>query len=140
MYRVLRAGILYFDDNMKDCRGRYELVRPLKLLVHTSDFNDAREKKTEDYFNLCDIISRMRELYLTGEARYHHFEMLLNELQVLGFDISDVDFSKTTNDGKLKDQIDLILQFLAFRYPADAYDNKVGTHDVKTKQFIFIQP
>ncbi|MCR4437229.1 MAG: hypothetical protein NUV41_15630 [Eubacteriales bacterium] len=139
MYRVLRASILFYDEHMKQT-SRHELIRPFLLLVDTKRYQYAKEHKTADYLNLCDIISKMRSLYSTGEAKYHHFDMLLKELYILGFDISCVQPGNITHADVLKDQIDLLLQFLAFRYPFDRYDNRIGVHDIETGEFIFVQP
>lgn len=140
LYRVVRASILYFEDNMKESRARYDLIKPFMLLVDSSKFKEAKEKKTEDYRNICDILKKMNDLYVTGEAKYHHFNMLLSELKVLGFDINYTEVFNTTCDDRLNAQISLLQQFLAFRYPFDQYDNKTGVHDAVTGNFIFIQP
>lgn len=66
--------------------------------------------------------------------------MLLKELQIPGFDVEGIKPSNNTDKARLKDEIDLLLQFLAFGYPFDEYDNKTGVHDAKTGRFIFIQP
>ena len=140
MYRVLRASILYYENHMRGCKGRYDIIKPLILLVDSSKFKEAKEKATSEYLNLCGIILRMKELYLTGEDKYHHFGMLLNELQVLGFDVENMLQAESINENALKEQVDLILQFLAFRYPFDDYDNRIGVHDKKINEFIFYQP
>jgi hypothetical protein len=84
----------------------------------------------------------MREYFDTGEAKYHHFDMLIKELKVIGFDIDDTDTSavNVTPPEKLNGQIDLLLQFLSFRYCFDEFDDRTGVHDAKTNEFIFIQP
>lgn len=139
MYRVLRASILFYDEHMKQT-SRHELIRPFLLLVDTKRYKHAKRNKTKDYLNLCDIISQMRSLYSTGEAKYHHFDMLLKELAILGFDTSCAQPENATQADVLKDQIDLLLQFLAFRYPFDRYDNRIGVHNIETGEFIFVQP
>lgn len=140
MYRVVRASILYYENHMRGSKGRYELIKPFMLLVDSKEFLEAKRQRTEDYLNLCDIISEMRALFFTGESKYHHFDMLLNELDILGFDIKTVRAQNVTSRAVLKEQIDLLLQFLAFRYPFDEYDNKTGVHDSSTNEFIFVQP
>lgn len=140
MYRVVRASILYYENHMRGSGCRYELIQPFLLLVSTNHFKSAKMEKTNDYLNLCDIIGKMKILYLTGESQYHHFDMLLKELDVLGFDVNDMNAAGVTHDDKLKDQIDLLLQFLAFRYPFDEYDNRTGIHDSKVSEFVFVQP
>lgn len=140
MYRVIRASILYFENFMKSSKARYSLIEPFMLLTDSKKFKGSKERMMSDYLNLCDIISRMRVLYSTGGTQYHHFDMLLKELQVLGFDVNNMEAANITDEDKLKEQIDLLLQFLAFRYPFDEYDNKTGVHDMKTNEFIFIQP
>ena len=140
MYRVVRAGILYFENNMRESKGRYNIIGPLMLLVDTSKFKQEKIIKSELYLNLCDIIAEIRKLFLTGEDKYHHFGMLLEELIVLGFDVRDMKNEKTSNENILKDQVDLLLQFLSFRYASDEFDNKIGVHDIKTNEFIFMQP
>jgi len=125
---------------MFGCKGRYDLIKPFMLLTGTKKLNKAKENITLEYLNLCDIVIKMKELYLTGSDLYHHFGMLLNELQILGFKVDDMVYSGRTADDVIKEQIDLLLQFLSFRYPFDEYDNKIGVHDIKTNKFIFIQP
>lgn len=121
-------------------RSRDEIVKPLLLLTDSRSFNEAKAKKTKEYNFLCDIIAKMRVLYLSGESIYHHFAMLLQELQVLGFAVDSMEAVNCTDEHHLKDEIDLLLQFLAFRYPFDEYDNKIGVHDPETNQFLFSQP
>ena len=140
MYRVVRASILYYDNNMKNAGIRYELIRPFLLLTNTKKFREDKKKGTKEYKNLCDIIVQMRELYASGDAIYHHFGMLLQELEILGFHIKHIKEKGATPKDILKDQIDLLLQFLAYRYPFDEYDNKTGTHYYKTNEWIFEQP
>lgn len=140
MYRVVRASTLYYENYMRQSKARYELIKPFMLLVDSARFRDSQKSCSMDYLNLCDIIYRMRELYSSGEPLYHHFGMLMEELQILGFNINSMKISGTTDEGKLKDQIDLLLQFLAFRYPFDEFDNKVGIHDIDTDRYVFIQP
>lgn len=140
MYRVVRASILYFDDHMKSSHARHKLIEPMMLLTDSKKFNDAKETMSHQYLFLCDIINEIRRLYLTGDARYHHFGMLLGELQVLGFDVDSMERANRTPDDILKDRIDLLLQFLAYKYPFDSYDNKIGVHDPVTNSFIFSQP
>lgn len=140
MYRIVRASILYYEAHMKASTVRYELVKPMLLLIDSSKFNEAKEKMTNEYIGLCDIVSEMRKLYLTGEGMFHHFGMLLGELQTLGFDVDGMRSFNRTDADTLKDQIDLMLQFLAYRYPFDEYDNKIGVHDPATNKFIFSQP
>lgn len=140
MYRVVRASTLYYENFMRQSKARYELIKPFMLLVDSASFRDSQKSGSMDYLNLCDIICRMRELYSSGEPLYHHFGMLLEELQVLGFDVNRMRISGTTEESKLKDQMDLLLQFLAFRYPFDEFDNKVGVHDIDTGRYIFLQP
>ena len=43
MYRVVRASTLYYEDNMKDSKSRYELILPFMLLTDTHLFNNAKE-------------------------------------------------------------------------------------------------
>jgi hypothetical protein len=140
MYRVIRAGILYFENSMRGCKGRYDLIKPLMLLVDTSKFKEAKNNNLDIYKNLCDIIGKIRDLYLTGEDRYHHFGMLLEELFILGFDVKDMKRENTTSESVLKDEVDLLIQFLSFKYSSDEFDNKTGVHDAKTNEYIFIQP
>lgn len=140
MYRVVRASILYYYNNMKGAGSRYELIKPYILLINTKQFREAQLKETREYKNLCDIIAKMKHLYDTREAIYHHFGMLLQELEILGFSIKNIKEYGTTPPDVLKDQIDLLLQFLAYRYPFDEYDNKTGTHYYKTNEWIFEQP
>lgn len=140
MYRVFRASTLYYEHHMRGAKGRYELVKPFMLLTDTADFRRAKRTRSEEYLNLCDIIVRMKELYQTGEEKYHHFQMLLQEFQILGFDLHDTLPKKITDEDRLKAQIDLLLQFLSFRYNFDAFDNKTGTHDPISNTFIFVQP
>ncbi|MCG8499826.1 MAG: hypothetical protein MJB12_05390 [Firmicutes bacterium] len=140
MYRVVRASTLYYENFMRGTKSRYNLVKPFLLLVDTTVFEKAKAKMTEDYLNLCDIVTKMKALYVTGESQYHHFGMLLKEFQILGFDVNAMKASNATPTDRLKDQIDLLLQFLSYRYPFDEYDNKIGVHDLETDQFIFVQP
>lgn len=140
MYRIVRASILSYENYMKGTEARYGLIRPYLLLISRERFFGEKSAGTIDYLNLCDIISKMKQLYLTGEAKYHHFNMLLQELSVLGFDIDDIKASGVTDELKMKDQIDMLLQFLSFRYNFDAYDNQTGVHNIKTGEFIFVQP
>ncbi len=140
MYRVVMASTLYYENFMRQSKTRYGLIRPFMLLVDSARFRDSQKSVSADYLNLCDIIGRMRELYQSGESIYHHFGMLLEELQILGFAVRDMSATGTTEAGRLKDQIDLLLQFLAFRYPFDEFDNKVGVHDINTGKYIFVQP
>jgi hypothetical protein len=140
MYRIVRASILYYEDYMKGSGLRYELIKPFMLLTSRERFLKAKENSTTDYFILCDIVSNMRSLYNTGKPLYHHFDMLLKELQILGFEVDSLKSANITDKNRLKDQVDLLLQFLAFRYPFDIYDNKTGVHDTETNKFIFVQP
>ena len=140
MYRVVRASILYYDNNMRNTGVRHGLIKPFLLLTDTKKFNEAKKEKTKGYQNLCDIIMQMRELYATEKAIYHHFGMLLEELDILGFSIDNIKEEGMTSAETLKDQVDLLLQFLAYRYPFDEYDNKTGTHYYKTNKWIFEQP
>lgn len=140
MYRVFRASALYYEYHMRGAKGRYEWVKPFMLLTDTAAFIKAKKTRSENYLNLCDILGRMKELYHTGEEKYHHFQMLLQEFQILGFDLHDILPEETTDEERLKAQIDLLLQFLSFRYCFDAFDNKTGTHDTIKNTFIFIQP
>jgi len=140
MYRVVRASTLYYENYMRESKARYELIKPFMLLVDSAEFYTAKKGNTMDYLNLCDIIDKMRELHSGGKPLYHHFGMLLEELQILGFDVKSMRISGTTVESKLNDQIDLLLQFLAFRYPFDEFDNKTGVHDLNTDEYIFVQP
>jgi len=140
MYRIVRASIQYYDDFMKGAGARHKLVAPLLLLVSLNRFEEERVRGTAAYINLCDLVDRMKELFMSGQTRYHHFGMLLGELQALGFAIPDMLPSHITDPETLREQIDPLLQFLASRYPYDAYDNKTGVHNPKSNEFIFIQP
>ncbi len=140
MYRVVRASTLYYNEYMKDSKSRYGLITPFLLLVDSRKYDLAKRNMSPEYLNLCDIVSKMKELYMTGESKYHHFNMLLDELQILGFDLQGVKAAHVTQKELLKDQIDLLLQFLSFRYPFEEFDNRIGVHDIKTNEFIFIQP
>lgn len=140
MYRIVRASIQCYDEYMNGAGVRHKLVIPFLLLVSLNRFHEEKARGTDAYGNLCDIVDRMATLFHTGNAIYHHFDMLLGELQVLGFAIREMEPPHTTNPEKLREQIDLLLQFLAYRYPFDAYDNKTGVHNPKTNEFIFIQP
>ena len=140
MYRVVRASVLYYEEYMRQSKARYNLIKPFMLLVSSQKFKEEKKALTKAYLNLCDIVSKMRSLYNTGKSQYHHFDMLLKELQVLGFNVDEMEAAHITNAEKLDEQISLLLQFLAFRYPFDEYDNKIGVHDLKTNTFIFVQP
>lgn len=139
MYRVVRASILYYEKNMQGAKSRYGLILPFMLLTRLERFKTSKKNSTPAYRNLCDIVHYMRKLYNSNEDKYHHFDMLLNELEVLGFDFSNTAQYNTPQD-KLDSQISLLLQFLSYRYAFDAYDNKTGCHDLNTNQYIFIQP
>ena len=110
------------------------------LLVDTSKFKKAKKNMSLEYLDLCNVIVEIRKLFLKGEDKYHHFGMLLEELSVLGFDIDKMENIKVANEYILKDQVDLLLQFLSFRYPSEEFDNKIGVHNIKTNEFIFEQP
>ncbi|MDO8609280.1 MAG: hypothetical protein Q7R95_01910, partial [bacterium] len=138
--RVFRASVLYYENHMKKSKSRYELIKPLALLVNCHDFLSAVEKTSKEYMNLCDIVYEMKRLYLSEVSKFHHFGMLLKELQVLGFDVEGMCHWNISDVDVLKSQIDLILEFLAFRYPFDEFDNKTGIHDFRTNEFVFIQP
>lgn len=140
MYRVLKASTLYFDKYMRDSNGRHKLNEPFMLLTSTDKFRQAKKQRSKEYLNLCDIIAKMRECFNTGEAKYHHFDMLIKELQIIGFDIDDsyTSTAGVTHPEKLKEQINLLLQYLSFRYCFDEFDDKTGVHDAKTNEFIFI--
>lgn len=140
MYRIVRASIQYYDDFMRDSGVRHQLVIPFTLWVHLDRFQEEKAQRTEAYSNLCDIVDQMKKLFLTSAPQYHHFDMLLGELQALGFNILDMAPAYSTATEKLREQIDLLLQFLACRYPFDEYDNRIGVHDLETNTFVFIQP
>lgn len=140
MYRVVRASILAYENLMNYGSARYNIILPYMLLTSLDKYNQAKQAISPEYLNLCDIISEMRSLYETENSQYHHFDMLLKELQILGFDIDRMNAANVTGSDKLADQISLLLQFLAFRYDFDRFDNKTGTHDIKNNKFLFIQP
>lgn len=140
MYRIVRASILYYQEFMRDSGVRYGLVAPYVLWIHVDRYLEERACGTDAYANLSDIVGRMKDLFQTGDPRYHHFGMLLGELQVLGFDMRDMVPARTTDPETLREQIDLLLQFLASRYPFDAYDNHIGVHDPTTGSYFFVQP
>jgi hypothetical protein len=140
MYRIVRASILYYDAYMKGAGTRHVLVKPYTLWIHRERFIAEKAQKTEAYANLCDIVDRMKRMYETGKPQFHHFGMLLEELQVLGFETQSMEPLHVTDPDKLREQLDLLLQFLASRYPFDAYDNHIGIHDLRTRTFVFEQP
>ncbi len=140
MYRIVRASIQYYDDFMKGSGARHALIAPYVLWIHVDRFLEEKERGTDAYTNLSDIVDRMKTLFRTGDPRYHHFEMLLGELQVLGFDMNGMVPARTTDPEMLREQIDLLLQFLASRYPFDPYDSRIGVHDPATGSFYFHQP
>jgi len=140
MYRIVRASVLYFEKYMKESKGRYELIKPFMLLTDSTLFRKEKETQSDEYLNMCDIIMKMRELYSENNEKYHHFDMLTKELQILGFNISDVASANITTPERLEEQINLLQQFLSFRYNFDEFDNKTGSHDTKTNKFIFVQP
>jgi hypothetical protein len=140
MYRVVRASILYYEKYMRGTNSRYNLIKPFMLLTSVSEFNIAKENKTDDYLNLCDIIYKMNDLALRDEDKYHHIKMLLSELHILGFNVCSTESAYVSSDELIREQIDLLLQFFAFRYPFDEFDNKTGVHDINSNKFIFIQP
>lgn len=140
MYRVVRASILYYENHMRGSKYRHDLIRPFMLLVDSNRFMNAKEMVTEEYLNLCDIVSEMKSLFLSGDSKYHHFDMLLKELQVLGFDVEGMSTQNVSDEDIKKSQIGLMHEFISFRYPFDEFDNKTGIHDYKTNEFVFVQP
>jgi hypothetical protein len=143
MYRIFRASTLYYENYMKDAGYRYRIIKPLMLLTSTMEFSKAKENNTPEYISLKLLINEIQRLSQLNEDRYHHFEYFLNELYTLGFRLDEMPNSIKTSDSRkeiIKDQIDLILQFFAGRYPYDEFDNKSGSHDIKNNKFIFIQP
>ncbi len=117
MYALFKESCLYYNELMEDETYRKKISAPLLLLTDKKLFEDEKTSKSNTYINLTNIIHKMNALYESGNEKYHGFHNLLREISVMGFDIDMESNEKTNTDSNiLEDQIELILQFIHFKY------------------------
>ena len=116
MYNLVNQSIVYYKNIMQGEGYRERLADALLLITDTKKYYEAKENKDSVYRNLCDIVYRMKELYSTGEDKYHHFSNFLREVEDAGYDINAMEAQNVTESTKLNDQIELIMMLMCFRY------------------------
>ena len=116
MYKLVKESSMFYKHLMKEDAYRGSLVEPFLLLEDVEKFYEAKEKHSTQYKNLCDIITKMKALYDSGDGRYHSFANFLREAEDEGFDIEAMDKINVTEKERLNDQIELIRMFMSFKY------------------------
>ena len=119
MYELVRRSSKHYKEIMKGAGYRESLVDPILLLSDLHMFNMAKENADDDFMNLCVLIHRIKELYDSGDERYHAFGNYLREVEDTGFDIKDMLMIQAPDLMKLEDQVELIRMFMSFRYCPD---------------------
>ena len=116
MYNVVRESSLYYKQIMDGEGYRESLISPFILITDLEKYHEAKKNNQIAYGSLCDIICRMKELYDTGDEKYHGFGNFLRELEDVGFDINNMKIQNVTGEEILKDQIELMRMFMCFKY------------------------
>lgn len=119
MYDLVRKSSLYYKEIMKDAGYRENLVDPILLVSDLSLFNKAKKNCDADYLNLYSLIRLMKELYNSGDERYHAFGNYLREAENIGFIINDISLQQKSDIMRLNDQVELMRMFMSFKYCPD---------------------
>jgi hypothetical protein len=116
IYNIVKKSSIHYKELMCGEAYRENLIDPILLITDTEKYYGAKKSNDLIYKNLCDIVFRMKELYNTGEDKYHAFGNYLREVEDAGFDINAMKAQNTTGNAKLHDQIELIRMLMCFKY------------------------
>ncbi|MDP4182926.1 MAG: hypothetical protein Q8942_17800 [Bacillota bacterium] len=116
MYNMVKKSILFYKNIMFGTGYRDNLIDPFMLITDIKKYYVAKNESALSYRNLCDVVYKMRELYNTGEDKYHAFGNFLREVEDAGFDLDTIMPQNVTEDSKLEDQMELIRMLLCFKY------------------------
>jgi len=116
MYNMVKRSIVFYESIMSETGYRHNLIDPFLLITDTKLYYNAKNRNSLSYKNLCDIVYKMKELYNTGEDKYHAFANFLREVEDEGFDLDNMVLQNITDSSKLEDQIELMRMLICFKY------------------------
>ncbi len=71
MYNLLRESTLYYASKQKERGYRESLIEPFILIANINICKQAKKDNDIRYQQLCDLLIKMKELYETGNVKYH---------------------------------------------------------------------
>ena len=116
VYNLVKESTLFYKSKQKEKDYRASLIEPFMLITDINIFEKAKKDNDIIYQQLCSLLIKMKELYQTGQVKYHPFNNFLRELESAGFEINYNEKYNVHSKDKLYDQIELMRMFMCFRY------------------------
>lgn len=109
MYRIFCESYRNFLNSFEDGNSRVEISRPLELIVNLDKLKEEKQKQSELYKKLCDLIAYMQE-NIEKFPKIKAFLWTLNSREIVGqkFNVSKAE--------ELEEQTKLINSFLKLAY------------------------